>query len=213
MTDLPHAVGAHHRAPSIMPFAAHTGVGRRRKCQVFHKKVLRHVMNCHLLGLGGSMSDIPIEREFWRGLRRQIAQKVRNPTDAEDLLHAAYIKFQRYSLQNEVLDPAALIVRIACNLGIDSHRRRKKTVDPSEAEDIPDNCPLQDEAMVIQARLERVHMGIERLPPKTREIFVMSRWQNLRYPQIADRLGISVSSVEKHMAKAMQFLAGWTEGW
>jgi RNA polymerase sigma-70 factor (ECF subfamily) len=41
----------------------------------------------------------------------------------------------------------------------------------------------------------------------------MHRWHELRYQEIADRLGISVSSVEKHIAKAMLFLSEWTEGW
>lgn len=159
------------------------------------------------------MTDIPVGTEFWRDLKRQIARKIRNPSDAEDLLHSAYLRLQRYRLEREVLDPAAFLIRTACNIGIDNFRRTKVTVDPREAEEIEDLNPLQDEVVAGRARLQRVQIGIQRLHPKTREIFVMHRWHDLRYQEIADRLGISISSVEKHVAKAMLFLAEWTEGW
>ena len=108
---------------------------------------------------------------------------------------------------------AAFLVRTACNLGIDNFRRRKPTVDPEQAEGIQDVTPLQDEVVASRARLRRVQLGIERLHPRTRQIFIMHRWHELRYQEIADRLDISVSSVEKHIAKAMMFLSEWTEGW
>ena len=159
------------------------------------------------------MTDIPVEREFWRDLRQQIARKIRNPSDAEDLLHSAFIKFRRYQEEKEVIDPAAFLIRTACNLGIDNFRRQKDTVDPSDAEDIEDGAPLQDEVVAARKRLERVQAGIERLHPKTQQIFVLHRWHEMKYQDIAERLGISVSSVEKHVAKAMLFLSDWMEGW
>jgi RNA polymerase sigma factor (sigma-70 family) len=159
------------------------------------------------------MSEIPVGREFWRDLRQQIARRTRNPSDAEDLLHSAFLRFHQYRLENEVADPAAFIVKTACNLGIDNFRRRKQKADASEAEGIQDKMPLQDEVVASRERLRRVHVGIDRLPPKTREIFIMHRWHELKYQEIADRLEISVSSVEKHMARAMMFLSDWSEGW
>jgi len=59
----------------------------------------------------------------------------------------------------------------------------------------------------------RVKAGLEKLPPRTREILLMHRLNNLTYSEIASRLGISSSAVEKHIAKAAVFLAKWIEGW
>lgn len=159
------------------------------------------------------MADIPSERDFWHHLRQQIAQRTRNSSDAEDLLHSAFVKFRQYQQENEVQDPAAFIVRTACNLAIDHVRRQKNTTDASEAEGQADDLPLQDEVVASRERLRRVQEGITRLPPKTQQIFTMHRWQELKYQEIADQLGISVSSVEKHMARAMLFLFAWIEGW
>ena len=41
----------------------------------------------------------------------------------------------------------------------------------------------------------------------------MHRLDGLKYLEIAQRLSISVSAVEKHIARAMQFLAEWTQGY
>ena len=159
------------------------------------------------------MSDIPVGREFWLDLRQQIARRLKNPSDAEDLLHSAFVKFHQYQQENKVTDPAAFLIKTACNLGIDNFRRRKKTANACEAEGLEDKTPLQDEVVASRERLKRVQAGIDRLPPKTRDIFIMHRWHEMKYQEIADRLGISVSSVEKHMASAMLSLSNWSDGW
>ncbi|MDE3214186.1 MAG: RNA polymerase sigma-70 factor [Bacteroidota bacterium] len=51
-----------------------------------------------------------------------------------------------------------------------------------------------------------VARALERLPPKCREVFLMSRIENLSYQQIAQSLGISVKTVENQMGKAIKIL-------
>jgi RNA polymerase sigma-70 factor (family 1) len=46
--------------------------------------------------------------------------------------------------------------------------------------------------------------ALERLPPKCREVFVMSRMSRLTYQQVADALGISIKTVENQMGKALK---------
>ncbi|MDR1371279.1 MAG: RNA polymerase sigma-70 factor [Dysgonamonadaceae bacterium] len=51
-----------------------------------------------------------------------------------------------------------------------------------------------------------VRKTLSELPSKTREIFRLSRKQNLTYKEIADRMGISVKVVEFHISKAIRAL-------
>lgn len=51
-----------------------------------------------------------------------------------------------------------------------------------------------------------ISAAIEELPEKCREIFRLSRFENLKYQQIADQLGISVKTVEAQMSKALQHM-------
>jgi len=159
------------------------------------------------------MSEVPINRDLWRSLRQQIARRTRNPADAEDLLHSAYLRMVRYEAAHEVSNPAAFLVRTACNIEIDRYRHDKVVTDEGDAFQVEDSFPLQDEVIAARARLERVRAGLERLNPKTREIFLMSRLRNMKYSEIGKNFGISPSAVEKHVAKALLFLSEWTNGW
>lgn len=51
--------------------------------------------------------------------------------------------------------------------------------------------------------------ALDNLPPKCREVFVLSRVSNLTYKQISDSLGISVKTVENQMGKALKILRSY----
>ena len=50
---------------------------------------------------------------------------------------------------------------------------------------------------------EKINRTIEQLPQKCREVFVLSRFEGLKYNEIADKLGISVKTVETQISKAL----------
>lgn len=52
----------------------------------------------------------------------------------------------------------------------------------------------------------KIDLSIEELPEKCREIFMLSRYENLKYQEIADKLQISVKTVETQMSKALQHM-------
>lgn len=54
--------------------------------------------------------------------------------------------------------------------------------------------------------LQRVNAGIEQLPPRCKEIFLMSKKAGMTYPEIASELSISVKSVEKQISRALKKL-------
>lgn len=53
---------------------------------------------------------------------------------------------------------------------------------------------------------DAIKNALEELPEKCREVFMLSRYENLKYQQIADQLGISIKTVETHMSKALQHM-------
>jgi len=59
------------------------------------------------------------------------------------------------------------------------------------------------ETLELQEKIENV---IEQLPPERKKIFRMSRYEELKYKEIADKLNISVKTVEAQMSKALKFL-------
>ena len=157
----------------------------------------------------------PADRGLWRGLIRRIGA-VTSSSDPEDLLNSAFIKLQEYSARADVQNPKAFLFRTAVNLAHDERRQRRGKVhvehtDPSVG-DISDDRPLQDEVFEARERLARVQAALGALHPRTREIFLLHRVDKLKYREIADQLGITVSAVEKHVAKAVLFLAKRMKG-
>ena len=158
----------------------------------------------------------PNERKFWADLLARIRRRTRDDQNAEDLLHSAWLRLFAYRSENEVREPAAFLVRTAANLAVDRHRQGKRlAAEPIEAFEprLDDGSPLQDEVLAARERLRRVQAGLERLPPRTRQVFVMHKVEGLKLREIAAALGITQSAVEKHVAKAVLFLTEWTEGW
>lgn len=134
---------------------------------------------------------------------------------ADDLLHSAYIRLEKHRQSHEVINPEAFLVQVAINLNIDENRRRKWIDDtPVEeaCEHLPSLEPLQDEVIAARERLRRVNEALEQMPARTRAIFLQHRIDGRKYREIAESLGISQSAVEKHIARAVLFLAERTEG-
>jgi RNA polymerase sigma-70 factor (ECF subfamily) len=155
-------------------------------------------------------------RQFWADLLARVRRRTRGDQDAEDLLHSAWLRLFVYRAEHEVREPAAFMVQTAAHLAVDNHRRAQRTspqpIDTFAAS-LQDNSPLQDEVLEAQQRLRMVQVGLDRLPPRTRQIFLMHRVEGMKLREISAALGISQSAVEKHVAKAVLFLTEWTDGW
>lgn len=157
-----------------------------------------------------------MQEEGWRWLVRRITRITRDPIDAEDVVQSALVRMLEYRRANGVKNPEAFVARAAVNLAIDERRQRARR--PEEGLDyiteaLADGHPLQDEVLRTRERLARLKLGMSRLSPRTREVFLLHRLEGLKYREIAELLGITVSAVEKHVAKASLFLTGWTEKW
>ena len=53
---------------------------------------------------------------------------------------------------------------------------------------------------------EKINVAIQNMPPQRKRIFEMSRFEGLKYKEIAAHLNISIKTVENHMGSAMKFL-------
>jgi RNA polymerase sigma factor (sigma-70 family) len=162
------------------------------------------------------MNDLPTTRKGWLALLRAVRRAVGWADNAEDLLHSAFIRLSEYSSREAVENPSAFLVRTAANLAVDERRRlrvrRESPLGTSEMIEIADGQPLHSEVLAARERLTRVMAALESLGPRTREVFLMHRLDGLKYREIAARLGITVSAVEKHIAKASLFLVNKVEG-
>lgn len=150
-------------------------------------------------------------------LARFLRARLGPAADVEDLLQELFLKLQAVE-DADVRDPRAYLYRLASNLMMDRWRSRTRAAardgawlaahrgDQTDADDAP-----SPEAVVAgKQRLAALVAAMERLPVKTRTVFRLHKFEDLSYAQVAERLGISRSSVEKHMMDALRVLTART---
>lgn len=141
-----------------------------------------------------------------RRLRSILRLQGRTREDADDLIQEAFLRLHVYCQEGEVHKEDAFLTRTVLNLSIDLHRKEHRECyveEPAEALSLIDIRPTPDKELAIQQRLSRVYSVLESLDPRTREIFLLHRLEGDRCAQIARTFGISVSAVEKHIARAV----------
>lgn len=153
------------------------------------------------------------ERSLLDKLRRLLRHRGRTHDEADDLIQEAFLRLQIYRRSRQVEAPEAFLVRTVQNLFVDqlrrTFRRGSHVAVEQELPRLMDPMPLPDEVLAAQQRLQHLRRGMEALSPRTREVLLLQRIEGFSHAQIAAQLGITMSAVEKHVAKAALFLSDW----
>lgn len=128
---------------------------------------------------------------------------------AEDMVQEVFLKMwnSRDSLEIRTNLKSYLFraVRNSCLNRISHLNIRQEYLNYQEREAREEEGQFSDVAVVSELE-ERIRQSIEALPIERRRIFVLSRYEGLKYKEIAEQLQISVKTVENQMGKALQFL-------
>ncbi|XAH25129.1 sigma-70 family RNA polymerase sigma factor [Xylophilus sp. GW821-FHT01B05] len=147
---------------------------------------------------------------YYQDLLRFCSHAVKDTDAARDVVQEAYARFlaaQRGGVS--MLQPQAVLRQIARHLLVDRHRRAQvrqhDDIDELAESDQP-AAPrhLQPEEALASMQVVRAYVAaIEALPPRCREAFLLHVFEDLPHAQIAARMGISCSMVEKHIVRGM----------
>lgn len=145
------------------------------------------------------------------GLLRFLRRKTRDPEDAQDIAQEAMFAFLRVAPTARVESPQAYLRRIAINL---LHHRSRRGATKLAAVCVPLIAGLDfeddaDQHRQAAGREELAHWQaiLGELKPRTLEIFLLSRVDGFSYKEIADRFGMTVWNVHRHMRKAIAHVA------
>lgn len=136
---------------------------------------------------------------------RAIAKRA-GDSDAEDVVQDAFLRIVEASQKQEIRKVDNLLSRIVRFVAIERIRRRYSQpalVSSRAGEEFVDTASDPERSLMGAQRLQRVMETINGMPPKRREVFLLHRVEELTYPQIARKLGVSIKAVEKHMHLAM----------
>lgn len=148
-------------------------------------------------------------------VKAALRRRGRSEHDADDLVQEAWIRLAVYQKDNPVAQPEAFLMRAALNLSIDAHRTATNRGEQLLLEDVVviDGQPSAEDVLLGRERLTRLSECVGQLDDLTRAILLAHRLDGLSYQEIAKRHGVSISTVHKHIGKALLLITGKMEGW
>ncbi|MEJ1962146.1 MAG: sigma-70 family RNA polymerase sigma factor [Gammaproteobacteria bacterium] len=150
---------------------------------------------------------MPCIKSTPRRCRRSWSGSGVKPDEAADIVQETYYRIQQAGRVEEIRNPRAFLFRVANNIRFNERKRRRNTIERQaldiESVELASDTPSAYRSFKGEQDLELVRIAFEELGETCREAFVMNRFEGLTFTQIATRLEISVSMVEKHVAHAV----------
>lgn len=140
-----------------------------------------------------------------------LVKLTRSKHDAEDIAQEAFLHLWFARSSGPIHKPKSFLFITASNLVKDrsrlAHTHAMREAVPVEDVEIADSSEPSQVLESDQA-LTQIVRTLEDLRPSTRKAFILDRVELCTHPQIAARMGITVSMVEKHISYAMTALEG-----
>ena len=143
--------------------------------------------------------------EHYVGLRQMFLLKTQDPALTDDLLQDLYIKVRQITHFDEINDVKSYIFRMGRNLLTDFYRSQIRAEQWVSSQSIlTEQSHNMGDTLEKQQKLEVFQQALSELPETCQQVFRLNRVEGLTHAEIAEKLNISVSWVEKNIMKAMK---------
>jgi len=143
-------------------------------------------------------------REESPRLARYFKARFRGTEDPDDLVQEVFARLAAGRPFGELRDPRGYLRRILRNFLIDRNRKSRNAPGLVSMDGVePSIPPDQMHAIEVTQMRQQYRFAVDALPPRTREVFLLHRVQELSVKMIAERLGISTRTVEWHISEAV----------
>lgn len=150
-----------------------------------------------------------------RSLLRQVSRLVGRDS-AEDVAQKLWLKIQAVRDDPPIINKHAYLRRLAHNVAVDHIKgNQRKTAVAQHVEALlweQDHEPGPDRIVESRETLQRVRDALANLPEPTRAILHLTRMEGLTQREAAERVGVSSTTVENHLRRAMAQLARIRDG-
>ena len=123
----------------------------------------------------------------------------------QEVMFRLWMNRQRIVISTSIESYLFRSVRNAC-LNLIRHEGVKSEFRDWKEHQGDDLLPSGEDVMIRSELENRIRQAIDELPQARKKIFILSRYDGLTYLQIAEKLGISVKTVENQMGKALKTL-------
>ena len=147
-------------------------------------------------------------RQYYGWVCSIIFRYVRDKELTEDLAQEVFLKFwKKRAHLDQVKSPKAYLSRMAVNEALSYLRKNRYFAREKEVGEEEGIAVANTDHALLHAELsERIQQVIAQLPPKCRTVFLLSRYEEMSYKEIAKQMDISVKTVENQIGKALRIL-------
>jgi RNA polymerase sigma factor (sigma-70 family) len=149
-------------------------------------------------------------------LRQFVRRFARNRHDVDDITQETVVRALQAEKERRIDDPRAFLFGVAKNIVYKDLRRRSRFItafiDDATAEASLPSTPPLDEELDAHQRMILFWQAVASLPPQCQKVFVMCRVLGQSHKEVATRLGISISTVEKHVAAGFKRCSDYLQG-
>lgn len=140
-----------------------------------------------------------------RGRLQQIASRRTGPVAAPDVVHDVFAALLAKAREHVTLTPSYLAraTRFVAISHFRAETRRRAFFERIAEEQYAPQVVWPDQIVATRDELRRLEQALARLPQRTRQVFMLNRFHNCTYDEIAHGLGVSYSTVEREIAKAI----------
>jgi RNA polymerase sigma factor (sigma-70 family) len=151
-----------------------------------------------------------LDRRYRRPLIAYFERRIREACDVDDLVQEVFIRLDRRLRQESVAYLEGYVFQTAANVIRDRLRRRltRRTSqhDPIEGAALPSDDFSPERVLQGRELLLRALEALQELPARTRQVFVLCRYEEMRQDEVAAHLGLSVSGVRFLLRQAKAHL-------
>lgn len=145
-------------------------------------------------------------REFGTALHRYFGSRCNDSDLAKDLVQEVYVRLAARADTGEIQNPRGYLMQTAASVFADYLRRKQshRVSDHIEYQESAHSPEAFSPQCVLEGReaVKRVIQTLETLPPRTRQIYLLCRVDGMKRKEVASRLKITVSGVDKHLMAA-----------
>jgi|GEM_PF-6124 len=166
------------------------------------------ISNTIALDKGWQIDFEKVFKEHFKGLHSYAFTIIKDDIMAEEMVQNVFFKLWEKKGRLEVNQSvAAYLYRAVYNESL-NYLKHLKVRDAHQAyvKHQPEGSNSTAEHMKLQDLQRHLDKAMAELPEQCRTVFQMSRFEELKYHEIATRLNISVKTVENHMGKALRLL-------
>ena len=167
-------------------------------------------------GIGKPSAVAKAFSQYKSVLRSLIYRRLNRQADADDVLQETFVQAYKMEQRQPINHPKSYLYKTAANLILRENKKISHQLtdymEDCEPFDLSSSEPSAFDHVAGRQELDALRQAIDGLPPQCRKVFLLRIVHEMSHAEIAEQMGLSVSTTTKHLAKALEKCDAYLRG-